>query len=91
MTGYLHALVEDAAREAGCTVAVILGSQRRFAAYRQRAMRDAYEAGYSSFQIARVFNRDHSTVLYAAGRLSGKRPRYPSYSQALEPAQTANT
>jgi chromosomal replication initiation ATPase DnaA len=67
MTGYLHALVEDAAREAGCSVAVILGHQRRIEAVRARwrAMRRAYDAGYSLPQIGRVFNRDHSTVLHA--------------------------
>jgi chromosomal replication initiation ATPase DnaA len=84
MTGYLHALVEDAAREAGCTVAQILGHQRtrRIAWARQIAMRKAIEEGFSSPEVGRAFNRDYTTVLYAAGMLSKKRPRYPTYSQA---------
>jgi chromosomal replication initiation ATPase DnaA len=65
VTGYLHALVEDAAREAGCTVAQILGYQRKFAPYRHRAMMSAATEGYSLPQIGRAFNRDHSTVFYA--------------------------
>jgi chromosomal replication initiation ATPase DnaA len=84
VTGYLAALVEDAAREAGCTVAQMLGDHtRRYAKARQRAMRDAFDACFSAEQIGRAFNRHHSTVLYAAGRLTGKRPRYPYYPQAV--------
>ena len=84
MSGLLHALVEDAAREAGVTVAQMLGPQRNrsIAWARQRAMAKAFRAGFSAPQIGRAFNRDHTTVLYAAGVLSGKRPRYPSNSQA---------
>jgi chromosomal replication initiation ATPase DnaA len=76
MTGLLHALVEDAAREAGCTVAQMLGRQQAaFIAHaRQRAMRRAWEEGYSAPEIGAAFRRDHTTVLYAAGRLTGKRP-----------------
>jgi chromosomal replication initiation ATPase DnaA len=70
MTGYLAALVEDAAREAGCTVAQILGPQHRFAPYRHRAMRAAAAEGYSLPQIGRAFNRDHSTVFYAVRKCS---------------------
>ena len=78
MSGFLHALVEDAARDAGCTIAQILGHSRnpRFVEPRQRAMRRAYEEGFTSTQIGRVFNRDHTTVLYAAGVLSRKRPSF---------------
>lgn len=75
-SGRLHALLDGAAREAGVPVAVILGYRRQPAIVlaRQRAMRVAFEEGFSSPQIGRVFNRDHTTVLYAAGVLSGKRP-----------------
>jgi chromosomal replication initiation ATPase DnaA len=76
VTGFLHALVEDAAREAGVPVSVILGHrrQRPIVLARQRAMKAAFEEGFSSPQIGRAFNRDHTTVLYAAGVLSGKTP-----------------
>ncbi len=78
MTGILHALVEDAAREAGCTVAQMLGPTRvrSIAWARQKAMRRAFEEGFSAPQIGWVFRRDHTTVLYAAGVLVGKRPSY---------------
>jgi hypothetical protein len=95
VTGYLHALVEDAAREAGCTVAQMLGYQRTrpLVAARWRAIRTAYAEGYTSGQIARVLNRDPSTVVHAlngsdvphakTGRSEGSRyTRYPSFPQA---------
>jgi chromosomal replication initiation ATPase DnaA len=77
VTGFLHALVEDAAREAGVPVAVIRGPCRRryIARPRQKAMRRAYEEGFTTTQIGVAFNRDHTTVLYAAGALSGKKPK----------------
>jgi hypothetical protein len=70
VTGYLHALVEDAAREAGCTVAQMLGPQHRFAPYRHQAMKRAHDDGYSLPQIGRAFNRDHTTVVYAVRKCS---------------------
>lgn len=89
MTGFLHALVEDAAREAGVPVAVILGHRRQavIVRARQRAMKAAFEAGFSAPQIGRAFNRDHTTVLYAAGTLK-KRPRYLSYQQVFGGGET---
>jgi chromosomal replication initiation ATPase DnaA len=38
-------------------------------------MRRAYEEGFTTTQIGVAFNRDHTTVLYAAGALSGKKPK----------------
>lgn len=70
MTGLLHALVEDAAREAGVTVAQILGPQRALAPFRWRAMKRAHEAGFSLPQIGRAFNRDHTTVLHGLRKLA---------------------
>jgi chromosomal replication initiation ATPase DnaA len=72
VTGYLHALVEDAAREAGCTVAQMLGYQRNQGAKfaRWRAMRRAHEDGYSLPQIGRAFNRDHTTVIYGLRKIA---------------------
>jgi chromosomal replication initiation ATPase DnaA len=68
VTGVLHAYVEDAAREAGCSLAALLGERRspRLAQARQRAMARAYyDTGFSAEQIARAFNRERSTVSYA--------------------------
>lgn len=83
MSGLLHALVEDAAREAGCTVAQILGPQRSrtITEARWQAMLAAYEGGFSLPQIGRVFNRDHTTVLHAVRRKSAVNglPYYKAY------------
>jgi 5-methylcytosine-specific restriction endonuclease McrA len=37
-------------------------------------MRAGLDAGFSSVQVAKAFNRDHTTVLHAAGRLSRVNP-----------------
>lgn len=76
MSGLLHALVEDAAREAGATTAQILGDSRmrRFVAARHHAMARAFDEGFSPTLIGQVFNRDRTTVLYAVGELK-RRPR----------------
>jgi chromosomal replication initiation ATPase DnaA len=78
MTGVLHALVEDAAREAGCSTAVFLGEgrARHVAHARQRAMARAYyDTGFSAEQIARVFNRERSTVSYAVRKFRPEEAR----------------
>ena len=69
--GFLHALLEDAAREAGVPAAVILGpSRRRAIAWpRMRAMARAHlDYGFSLPAIGRVFRRDHTSVLHAVRR-----------------------
>lgn len=69
--GYLHALLEDAAREAGVPIAVILGPvrARRVAWPRMRAMARAHlDYGFSLPTIGRVFRRDHTSVLHAVRR-----------------------
>jgi chromosomal replication initiator protein len=73
MTGFLHALVEDAAREAGVSIAAILGpsSRQDLARPRMRAMARAHvDYGFSLPQIGRVFNRHHTTVLHAVRKCS---------------------
>jgi chromosomal replication initiator protein len=73
MTGFLHALVEDAAREAGVSIAAILGpSKRREIAWpRMRSMARAHvDYGFSLPQIGLVFNRDHTTVLHAVRKFA---------------------
>lgn len=69
MTPLLHSIVVSAAADAGCTLEQMLGPQREHVPARYQAMRRAYEAGYSTTQIGRALNRDHTTVLYAIGRL----------------------
>lgn len=71
MIGRLHALVEDAAREAGCTVAQMLGGQQRggISAARHAAMARAHEEGYSTRQIGAAFNKDHKAVVYALKKM----------------------
>lgn len=73
----LSDFVAQAASQAGCTVEQIRSPQRRWAPARQDAMRRAYEAGFSAPMVGRAFNRDHTTVLYAAGVLVGKKPVRP--------------
>jgi 5-methylcytosine-specific restriction endonuclease McrA len=72
MSSILHALAEEASREAGCTMSEMMGPSRRqpVAGCRQAAMRAGLDAGFSSVEVARYFNRDHTTVLHAAKRLS---------------------
>lgn len=64
----LESFVVRAADEASVPVAVILGPSRRrmVSKPRQRAMADAWLAGWSMPQIGRAFgDRDHTTVLHA--------------------------
>jgi chromosomal replication initiation ATPase DnaA len=65
MSGYLHALVEDAAREAECTVADMLSTSRRNHVVRARhtALILAFDAGFSREQIGRVVKRSKRTVV----------------------------
>lgn len=69
--GYLHALLEDAARDAGVSIATILGPARsRDVAWpRMRAMARAHvDYGFSTSAIGRVFRRDRTSVLHAVRR-----------------------
>lgn len=65
--GRLHNLVVEAAREAGCTPAQIVSTQRTpvITQARMRAMSRAYSEGFTTSQIGRVFKRDHTTVMHA--------------------------
>lgn len=73
----LMGILEDAARTAGCSIPHMLGRTRghAVASARMAAMAHAYEEGFSSTQIGWAFNRDHTTVLYAAGRLTGRQSK----------------
>jgi DNA-binding LacI/PurR family transcriptional regulator len=86
VTGYLHALVEDAAREAGCTVAQMVAPQfgrrpSQVDAAKRAAIMAAVDAGYSREQIGRVFNRSKRNVVRVVKLM--RSPRYPSFPQAL--------
>lgn len=67
MTGRLHALIEDAARDAGCTVAQMRGtlhwSRPEQVSRRRSAFLRAAEMGFSREQTARVFGVTKRTVV----------------------------
>lgn len=79
MTGLLHALVEDAAREAGCSVGRVLahGGSRAVSRARHKAMYRAAEHGFSREQTARVFNRTKRAVVMAVAKI---RDQYSPHS-----------
>jgi len=57
-------ILRDVAQEFGATVEQLRGPQRRFVPARKEFCRRAWEFGrWSSVQIGRVLNRDHSVVL----------------------------
>jgi hypothetical protein len=68
VTGILHALVEDAAREAGCPVEQMLGRitpltiSHPKSEIRNKAYLRAVDAGFSREQIARTFKVDRRAV-----------------------------
>lgn len=74
------AIVRRVAREYLLPVDEVLGPSRtkRAVASRKEAMqRLVDERDMSSSQIGRLFNRDHTTVLHALGRLSRRREIRP--------------
>jgi chromosomal replication initiator protein len=61
------------AQRYGVTVGQLLGRQRRYAPLRQEAMAVAVQDGrWSLTQIGRAFDRDHTTVLYAARKMGAR-------------------
>lgn len=78
-TDELQRMIAEVARETGHTVEDLTGRNRFLPVVkvRQHAMLLAHEAGYSTPQIGRAFNRDHTTVLEgirnARRRMNGKR------------------
>jgi hypothetical protein len=86
MTGYLHALVEDAAREAGTHVAELVAPQRgrrlrNLTEAQHAAIMVAVEAGYSREQIGRVFKRSKRSIVRTVTKMRAH-PRYPSFPHA---------
>lgn len=61
----LDELRRAAAEAAGAPEKMVWSRTRRFARYRQAAMRIAREEGCSAPEIGRAYDRDHTTVLYA--------------------------
>lgn len=57
-------ILRDVAEEFGATIEQMRGPQRRFVPARKEFCRRAWEFGrWSSVQIGRVLNRDHTVVL----------------------------
>jgi len=63
-------IAEQICRENGLTLALLTGGsrERKISWPRQEACRRCHELGYSSHQIARFFNRDHSVVIYGVAK-----------------------
>lgn len=75
----LEAVLHGVADEFGTTVEMVRGARRadRSAAMARAKFIDIMAgSGASSAAIGKAINRDHATVLYHLGRLSGKRPRH---------------
>lgn len=68
-----------AAARHGCTRADVLSKSRRCYPARVELTERLYAAGWTSPTIARYLKRDHTTVLYALGRLSRARPSFHQY------------
>lgn len=70
------ALIADEAAKAGVGVDELLGLARQRSIVRARyaAMREVHRAypGKSYPELARIFRRDHTTVMYALGALKKK-------------------
>lgn len=72
MSNRVRQIQNEEAERAGLSVAEMLGPcrQPRYVGARNRAIFRASELGLSTTQIGRLFNRHHTTVLHALGRLS---------------------
>ncbi len=73
----LRALLETISQETGVPIEQIRGGQkvRHIVDARWRFMRAAYAQGHPLTLIGRAVNRDHTTVCYALGLLSDRKPR----------------
>ena len=83
----VHKIIAETAAEYGVTLADVLGdvTARRFSRPRQEAMRRVsvmpWRGSVASYpQIGDWFNRDHTTVLYACGRLSARGYIIPGFT-----------
>ena len=71
--------IQSIATKHEVTLSEIFGKSRRrkIICARNEAIRyvwNKYHPRWSSVEIGRFFGKDHSTILYAAGRLSQRRP-----------------
>lgn len=69
----VQAIAQEEAERAGITMAKILGAQRsqKYVKPRHIAMwRAARETKASLVEIGRIFGRDHTTVMYAVGKVA---------------------
>lgn len=72
MSNRVREIQQEEAERAGISVSEMLGPCRlpQYVGARNRGMFRASELGLSTTQIGRLFNRHHTTVLHALGRLS---------------------
>jgi chromosomal replication initiation ATPase DnaA len=76
--GEAEAVLRGVVDQFGTTVEMVRGARRAdqsAAAARAKFIDIMAGSGASSVAIGKAINRDHATVLYHLGRLSGKRPR----------------
>lgn len=73
--GRVRQAIRDAASATGISTADILGRSRlrTIVHARQLAMHMAHEAGAPCTQIARVFKRDHSTIIHGVRAEAARR------------------
>jgi len=62
----IREITREACAAAGQPIAEVMGKSRKAALcrVRERIWLQAYEAGYSSVRIGRVFDRDHTSILH---------------------------
>ena len=88
--GYILTIIRNTAAKHNVRPDEILGPRRhkQIVAARHEAVRRAYfETRFSSTQLGRIFKRDHSTILYACGLCSSKKPiavKVPTRLGAME-------
>lgn len=82
----LMVLAQREAAETGIDIPILVGGshERPIVLARWRVMARAYEQGYSSTQIGRFFNRDHTSVLHALRKMGVKRRWLPGGKLAPE-------
>lgn len=79
-------LVDIVAERTGVDASMVWGDgrMRKIAFARQVTMFVAYRSGLSSVQIARRFNRDHTTVMHAVRKIDRDRAVMPSLAMLVD-------
>lgn len=65
-----HAMIDTIARDNGFTLADIIGPRKhkKLSAVRHLCVLMLREKGYSTTEIGRIMNRDHSTIVHALNK-----------------------